>query len=267
MTETTPPGVTAPSAADNGLAYPFPEVPAPGTLIEVAPGVHWLRMPLPFALDHINLWLLADGDGWTIVDCGYATDVTKDLWERIFADCLAGRPVNRVIVTHYHPDHVGLAAWLTARFAVELWMPQAEFLTAHAVHQDMAGFVRIQSAELFRRHGIDDEWYQAFTTSQSSYRRGVPELPVQFRRIQDGDEIEINGRAWQVITGYGHAPEHASLYCSALGVFIAGDMVLPRISTNVSVWGYEPEGNPLRLFLDSLKRYVALPPETLILGV
>ena len=265
LTETTRPSAAVPPPADNGLTYPFSEVPAPAALIEVAPGVNWLRMPLPFALDHINLWLLADGDGWTIVDCGYATDATKDLWRRIFAECLAGRPIKRVIVTHYHPDHVGLAAWLTARFSVELWMPQAEFLTAHAVHQDMAGFVRIQSAELFRRHGVDDAWYQGFTTSQNSYRRGVPELPVQFRRIQDGDAIDINGRAWQVVTGYGHAPEHASLYCAALGVFISGDMLLPRISTNISVWGHEPEGNPLKLFLGSLNRYGTLPPETLVL--
>lgn len=252
-------------SARESLHYPFPEVPAPGRLMEVANGVYWLRMPLPFALDHINLWLLKDADGWTIVDCGYATDAVKDLWERIFSDYLDGKPVKRVIVTHYHPDHLGLGAWLMRRFQVDLWIAQAEFLSAHLAWAGAAGYNKTSLTDLFHRHGLGGEALEAFHARGNRYRIGVPEIPSSFRRIMDREIIEIDGNEWRVIAGYGHAPEHSALFCDSLRVLISGDMVLPRISTNVSVWAVEPDGNPLRLFLESLRRYRDLPAETLVL--
>ncbi|MBI2313224.1 MAG: MBL fold metallo-hydrolase [Betaproteobacteria bacterium] len=256
--------VAAPASFDH-LSYPHPDHPAPGTVREVAPGVHWVRMPLPFALDHINLWLLEESDGWTIVDCGYAADATREHWERLFRETMGGRPVKRIVVTHYHPDHLGLAAWIVARFGVPLYMSQAEYLTAHAVHAGVAGHHPAQILELFRRHGLQGERFDALVSRGNAYQRGVPEVPTGYFRIMDGDVMEINGRAWRVIMGYGHAPEHAALYCEDLRVLISGDMVLPKISTNVSVWAIEPDGNPLKLFLDSLARYGALPSDTLVL--
>src|SRR5713226_837928 len=196
------------------ISFPFPEAPAPGKLVAVAPGVHWLRMPLPFVLDHINLWLLEDGDGWTAVDCGYGRSEVMLLWERIFEQ-LRGRPVTRAIVTHYHPDHAGLADWLCRRFELTPWMTQSEFLTAHTVYGEAAGYGVQPLLRLFRRHGLDQ------------------------------DEILIHGRSFRVIVGYGHAPEHATLYCAELKVLISGDMVLPKITTNVSVWPNDPDGDPL----------------------
>lgn len=249
----------------SALAYPFPAVPAPGVGIEIAPGVHWLRMPLPFALDHINLWALEDGDGWTLVDCGYALDTVKDLWEQLFAGLLQGRPVRRLIVTHYHPDHVGLAAWIAERFGAPVWMTEAEFLTAHAVWNGYGGYERGAVLELFRAHGLDSKYLAAFSARESAYKRGVPTLPAAFRRIIDNDEILIGGRAWRVVEGHGHSPEHAALHCPELGVFISGDMVLPRISTNISVWAKEPDGDPLGRFLESQARYRNLPGDTLVL--
>jgi len=247
------------------LQFPFADPPAPGTAVEAAPGVFWLRMPLPYALDHINLWLLRDGDGWTIVDCGLNTDATRDLWEQLFASLLADAPVRRVIVTHYHPDHFGLAGWLTRRFDVELWMTQGEFLTAHAVCAEVAGYGVKGPAALFARHGLDEERLASIGARGNAYKRTVSEPPAQIRRIMEGDSIAVHGRSWRVIVGYGHAPEHAALYCEELGVLISGDMILPRISTNVSVWPSEPNGNPLRLFLESVARYAELPATTLVL--
>lgn len=254
-----------PESSRDSLVYPLSDVPAPARLVEVAPGVHWLRMPLPFALDHINLWLLRDGDGWTIVDCGYATEMVKNLWERIFLAYLDGRPVNRVIVTHYHPDHLGLGAWLVNRFGVDLWIAQAEFLTAHLAWAGSAGFESACLIDLFRQHGLEEEHLAALRAHGIRYRTGVPELPSKFRRIIDRETIEIGGNEWRVIAGYGHAPEHCALFCDTLGALISGDMVLPRISTNVSVWAMEPQGDPLRLFLESLQRYRELPADTLVL--
>jgi glyoxylase-like metal-dependent hydrolase (beta-lactamase superfamily II) len=247
------------------LDFPHAQPPAPGTTLELAPGVHWLRMPLPFALDHINLWLLDDDDGYTIVDCGFGSDETKQLWERIFAARVNGRTVKRVLVTHYHPDHMGLARWLTDRFGVEMWTPQAEFLTAHAALSSIGPFGTEPLIELFRTNGIDSERLELVRGRGSSYGRGVADLPMSYRRVMDGDEIVINGRTWQAIMGYGHSPEHAALYCAKLGVLISGDMVLPSISTNVGVWAADPRGNPLQLFLDSVTRYGELPADIFVL--
>lgn len=247
------------------LRYPLAAQPAPGTLLPVADGVYWLRMPLPFALDHINLWLLRDGNGWAIVDTGFGTDVTKQLWERIFADHLGQRPVTRIIVTHLHPDHIGLAAWLAERFAVDVWMTQTEFLLAHAVWAAKSGDAFAGLVGLYAQHGLDEKSLAMVASRAGAYRSGVPSLPVTLRRLIDGDLVTIDDRPWRVIVGRGHSPEHASLYCAPLGVLISGDMVLPRITTNVSVAPFEPEGDPLGLFLASLKRFADLPPDTLVL--
>jgi glyoxylase-like metal-dependent hydrolase (beta-lactamase superfamily II) len=222
-------------------------------------------MPLPFALDHINLWLIADGDGWTQVDCGYGDVATRALWEAHFDTTLAGRRLKRVVATHYHPDHLGNAAWLTRRFDCPLVMPQAEFLTAHMVGNACGGYGIESTCALFRAHGMGTDHLTQMQARGNRYRRGVPELPATFRRLLPGDDLEIGKYRWQAIGGYGHSPEHVSLYCEQLDACISGDMLLPKISTNVSVWPAEPEGDPLARFLDSLPDFAALPPETLVL--
>ncbi len=247
------------------LEYPRSAPPPGGETLEIAPGVHWLRMPLPFALDHINLWVLEDGDGWTLVDCGIGDEATRALWERVFSERIAGRPVKRVIVTHHHPDHAGLALWLIERTAAEFWMPQAEYFAAHAMREGAAGFDFDKVVAMFKRNGLAGEKLELLRQRRSNYRSRVPGFPSSYRRLMEGQEHRIGGRLWRVVMGYGHALEHAALYCEELGVLISGDMVLPKISTNVSVWANEPEGNPLALFLDSLSRYAELPATTLTL--
>jgi glyoxylase-like metal-dependent hydrolase (beta-lactamase superfamily II) len=255
----------SPSRAPSGLTFPFPQAPAGGTWVEVAPGLHWVRMPLPFALDHINLWVLRDRHGWTLIDTGLNSETTRSHWEQIFVHGLAGRPVQRLIVTHYHPDHFGLAGWLTQRFGVELWITEAEYLTALAYHTPLPNFTNVSAAELFVRHGLDQGTFESVRNRKHSYPKAVSDPPAQFHRMIDGDQLDIDGRQWRVMVGTGHAPEHAALYCEEIGVLISGDMVLPKISTNVSVWPSEPEGNPLALFLRSVARYAQLPAETLVL--
>ena len=247
------------------LEYPFSAPPAPGTWQAVAPGVFWLRMPLPFALDHINLWVLRDGPGWTLVDTGLNSQVTRDLWEQLIASVFAGLPVQRVICTHFHPDHFGLAGWLTQRFEVPLWMTQGEYYAAQVHCAQLPPVGRAAAVDLYARHGLDEQRQEALRQHKHSYSRAVSEPPAGFHRMLAGDEIAIDGRSWQVIAGYGHAPEHAALYCAEIGTLISGDMVLPKISTNVSVWPTEPDGDPLSLFLSSVSRHAALPERTLIL--
>ena len=238
-------------------------------MLEVAPGVHWLRMPLPFELDHINLWLLEDvheGEpGWTLVDTGLGDAATREIWQLVLADRLRGRPLRRVLVTHYHPDHAGNAAWLCGRLAAMLWMTRGEYLTVHAARAGCAGYSTAATRDLFLAHGLDAARAAELLKRGDLYRKLVPEFPEAHRRLLEGEAIEIGRRAWRVIVGYGHAPEHASLYCEALKVLVSGDMLLPKISTNVAVRPVDPWSNPLGLFLDSIRRYRELPAETLVL--
>lgn len=240
-------------------------MPEPGSILAVAPGVYWLRMPLPFALDHINLWLLEDGDAWTLVDCGLNHRATIDLWEHFFTHTPEPRPITRLVVTHYHADHVGLAGWHSRRWSAALWMTEGEYLTALALYYETPGHHRGAMFDLFRSHGLSESRLEGMKAFSGAYRRLITELPHTFRRIMPDEELAIGGRLWRVIPGYGHAPEHASLYCPTLGVMIGGDMMLPRISTNVSVRPVEPEGNPLARFLESIDRFTALPADTLVL--
>jgi glyoxylase-like metal-dependent hydrolase (beta-lactamase superfamily II) len=247
------------------LRYPFPEVPAPGTTIEVAPGVRWLSMPLPFQLDHINLWLVEDVEGemrgWTVVDTGIGNADTRSLWEKI----LEGKKVKRVVLTHYHPDHAGNAAWLCERHGAELWTTQGEYLTAHAVRTSSAGYTADAVLAVFRKNGLEEERAARMRAPRNRYAELVPEFPLSYRRIIEADEIAIGSRRWRAIVGHGHAPEHLSLHAESLNTVIAGDMLLSTISTNVSVWSIDPEGDPLRLFLDSIARYRQLPEDVLVL--
>jgi glyoxylase-like metal-dependent hydrolase (beta-lactamase superfamily II) len=248
----------------SSLQYPWPETPQPGATIEVVPGVHWLSMPLPFQLDHINLWLVADGDGWTVVDTGIGNAETRALWEQIFSRF---SNVKRVILTHYHPDHAGNAAWICKRFGVEMWTTQGEYLTAHAVRASGAGYTSDAVLSVFNKNGLSAEMSakMAAIRGNSRYSALVPEFPFSYRRIIEGDRVKIGAHEWTAIIGHGHAPEHLSLYCKELNTVIAGDMLLSTISTNVSVWSIDPEGDPLRLFLESIARYRELPEDVLVL--
>lgn len=261
------------NADEHQLLYPFGDAhPAPGETMEIVPGLRWVRMSLPFALDHINLWLLQDRDaesgrdGWAIVDCGITNDATRDAWTRIFENDLQGRPVLRVLVTHMHPDHVGLAHWLTERWDCRLWISATDWNAARMASQQTTGFGSDAAARFFREHGLVDEASLARVRARSNYYASmVPEVPRRFRRLLDGQVVHIGDHDWRCIVGYGHSPEHISLYCQALGVLVAGDMVLPRISTNVSVIDLEPEADPLPLYLRSLQALKALPADTLVL--
>ena len=291
------------------LHYPLGDtLPAPGRALVVAPGVKWIRMALPFALDHINLWLLRDTlddrEGWTVVDCCISRDEAKAQWEQLFANELDGLPVLRVIVTHMHPDHIGLAHWLCERWSGDpgaeppqagvsplggqrpaqrrspgftpqggrrlgvchLWISATDYNAARIGSQSTTGFGGASAADFFAAHGMTDpDSLEKIRDRASYYPSMVPAVPRQFRRLMDGQRVRIGGRDWRCISGYGHAPEHMALYCDPLQVLISGDMVLPRISTNVSVYDVEPESDPLLQFLDSLDKYLPLPEATLVL--
>jgi len=248
------------------LRFPHATPPAPGRTLEVAPGLRWLRMPLPFALDHINLWLVEDGAGWAIVDTGIDDAVTREIWEQIFARELDGRPVTRLFCTHYHPDHMGLAGWLTERLGIELWATETEWRFAHERSRSTEDGVDPAMVELCRRVGLEDALAAAGALRGSHYRMLVAPVPDHHHRLTDDMTLPIGGRAWRVVIGRGHAPEHACLFCPELDLFIAGDQVLPKISPNVGLWPMDRDPDPLGSFLASLDRLRrALPASSLVL--
>ncbi|NLJ51065.1 MAG: MBL fold metallo-hydrolase [Alcaligenaceae bacterium] len=255
------------------LSYPFGEaLPEVGHAIEVAPGLKWIRLPLPFALDHVNCWLIADEfegqKGWAIVDCGINKPVVREVWEQVFENELDGLPILRVIVTHMHPDHVGLAGWHCQRWDVPLWMSMTDYFVARSWTMDTAGAgTGGQGAvEHFARHGLlDEESQQQILERANYYPSLVHPLPASFNRLIDNRVLSIGGHDWYLISGYGHAPEHISLHCPQLKILISGDMLLPRISTNVSVFDYEPDANPLPLYLNSVIKFLEISDDTLVL--
>ena len=261
---------------ESELHYVFADtLPDTGRSLEVAPGVRWLRMGLPFALNHINLWLLEDERklpdgsvqrGWTVVDCGIANDATRAAWEQIFEHELQGLPVLRVIATHCHPDHVGLAAWLCERWNAPLMMTVGEYAFARIMSAGLPGADGPSMLPHFRLHGLTDpEMIAGLEGRKNYYPSLVPAVPNAFLRLEEAQPIQIGGHAWRVISGTGHSPEHAALFCESLNVLISGDMVLPRISTNTSVFAIEPEADAVGNFLDSLKKFLPLPADVLVL--
>jgi glyoxylase-like metal-dependent hydrolase (beta-lactamase superfamily II) len=222
-------------------------------------------MPLPFDLNHINLWLIEEDDGWTVVDTGLGNRATRELWEASFGGALAGRPIRRVVVTHYHPDHAGNAAWLSERFDAPLLMTRGEFLTVHAVLHGVASFSAAASSALFRANGLSGDAANSLLARGDLYRKLVPAFPGAHRRLIAGGSVTLGGDDWRVIVGYGHAPEHASLYSARRRVLVSGDMLLPKISTNVAVRPIDPMADPLGQFLESIGRYRELPADTLVL--
>ncbi|MBT3427915.1 MAG: MBL fold metallo-hydrolase [Gammaproteobacteria bacterium] len=250
------------------LEYPFASTPGPGETIEVAPGVHWLRMPLPMSLNHINLYLLEGDEGWTIVDTGIRGEETSKLWEQIFADKLADKPVDQIICTHMHPDHTGQAGFLSDYWHAPLLMSYGEYYQARVMSFMMQEGGSWHMSDFFIRAGVAMETLEAMRDSRSSFTPSADDkpLPKSYIRLSEGDRLNIGANEWQVIIGNGHSPEHVCLYCEKLRLFISGDQILPVITSNVSVHPTEPLANPLLGWLESHRKLMGLiPDDTLIL--
>jgi glyoxylase-like metal-dependent hydrolase (beta-lactamase superfamily II) len=244
------------------LVFPVPTPPSPGEALEVAPGVLWLRFPLPFLLDHVNVYLIEDSDGWVALDTGIGTDVVKAAWEQVFAGKLRGRKVTRVICTHYHPDHMGLVGWLTGRFGCPLSVTRTEFLVTKVL--ETSEFAA--NPDFYLERGLPRAFGEDVALTGHGYLRLVTGLPIGYDRLLAGQTFKIGGRLFEIFTGGGHSPEQAMLFCAPENLFFAADQILPKISPNISLQAMEPEANPLNEFLGSLGEIRReIPPDALVL--
>ena len=252
-------------AADE-LRYPWESHPGADQVVEIAPGILWIRLDLPFRLNHVNIYLLADGDGWAMIDTGIGNDATIAAWTTLFDGPLRGKTISRVIVTHAHPDHVGQAGWMVQRFSCPFYMSQVEYLQG-VYHQNRRTDERlVNSRQFFRRHGMDEAITEQLLGRGQEYLTKTVPLPAAYVRLSHGDDILIGARSFRVITGAGHSPDQVMLYCAAEQLFLSADQVLSKISPNVSVWAHEPAENALGAYLNSLKNLEnTLPAEALVL--
>lgn len=250
----------------NRIEYEHGSRPKTGETMAMADDITWLRMPLPFSLNHINLWLLRDDHGWVIVDTGIDTRASRDVWETTFATAMGNDPATHVIATHLHPDHVGCAGWLVRKFGIDLWMTREEYMLCRVLVNDTGQEVPEEAVRFYRAAGYSDEQLETYRQNFGMFGRVVGELPQAYKRMQDGDRLSFAGHEWEIIVGRGHSPEHACLYDRARNVLIAGDQILPTISPNVSVWPTEPQADPLQDWFESIDRLEAnLPEDVLVL--
>ncbi|MBP2228673.1 glyoxylase-like metal-dependent hydrolase (beta-lactamase superfamily II) [Azospirillum agricola] len=255
-----------PSTPNGDVTHPFCSAPEPGEALAVAPGVLWIRLSLPFQLDHINLWALDGGEaGWTLVDTGLGDRRTRESWERLLTTVLADKPVRRVVVTHFHPDHIGAADWLVRRTGAEFAASLTEWLIAQMLAAGPSPAFDAAAERFYRRSGLDADPLAAVLGRQGAYARGVPGVPAVLTRLRAGDRLAVGSTRWTVIGGGGHTAEPVSLHDEAGGLLISGDQILPRISPNISVWPTEPDADPLADYLASLEAWSALPADTLVL--
>lgn len=241
------------------LRYPWAEPPDHGTATEVAPGVLWIRLPLPMALDHVNIYALDDGDSWTIVDTGIHSKRSVALWEQTLTGPLQGRPVGRVILTHHHPDHIGMAGWLMERFDAELVTTRTAWLLARMLILDVEERPTKQALAYWRSAGMDPEIYEARKTSRPyNFADTSYPIPVGYTRVQQGDTLVAGGRTWDVHIGNGHAPEHLTLWSRDDTLVIAGDQIIASISPNLGVYPTEPDADPVADWLEACGRLAGL---------
>ena len=250
----------------HGIVYPFDAIPDDGQPIEVAQNIYWYRLPLPMTLDHINVWLLRESDGWTIIDTGIDTPQARHEWEGLFSGFLQSAPIKRVIVTHLHPDHVGLAGWLVERFGGEFMMSRTDYIMCRLLAADTGHAVPEEGMRFYRNAGFSDAQLRNYRERFGGFGRAIYRIPHSYTRLQQGEHVTIGDNSWRVEIGTGHAPEHVCLYCPEQKVVISGDQILPRISSNVSIFPTEPWANPLEDWLASCAHMgTILPDDTLVL--
>ncbi|MEL7080381.1 MAG: MBL fold metallo-hydrolase [Pseudomonadota bacterium] len=251
-----------------GLRYPWADPPAHGTATEVADGVLWFRLPLPMKLDHVNIYALDDGDGWTVIDTGFASNKTKEIWRTMMEGPLDGKPVMRAVVTHHHPDHVGLAGWLQTEFGASLLTTRTAWLMARMLTLDVQATPNSETLDFYRSAGMDPATLEIRSKERPfNFADIVAPLPLGYERLQQDQTINMGGRTWDIHMGNGHAPEHATFWSRDDNLVLSGDQILPSISPNIGVYATEPMADPIGDWLEACERLAPMARDDhLVLG-
>jgi glyoxylase-like metal-dependent hydrolase (beta-lactamase superfamily II) len=247
------------------LQFTVPRPPQYGELNDLLPGMYWVRLPVPLTLNHVNCWLLDDGPGWTMVDCGMNTDDIFEIWDKLWKGLLRARPLHNLTLTHAHIDHIGLAGFIVKEHKCAARLPLAEWLNGWLMWHDREVGIDDVFIEYMKRHGASDEEAKGIAAAQRPRKFPGVRPPREFTRIKDGDVISMGKREWCVMTAGGHSPEHASFFCEKDKILIAGDQILSHITPSIIVPSAQPDSNPMRDYLDSMARFEALPADTLVL--
>ena len=250
------------------MRYPWEDPPAEGGVIEVAKGVFWVRMPLPMKLDHVNCYVLDDGYSWTIVDTGFASKRSRAIWMKLLDGPLVGKPVGRVIVTHHHPDHIGLAGWFQSEYGAELVCTRTTWLFARMLVLDVHDLPKPETLKFWTRGGMAaDVLAERSQERPFNFADCVAPMPLGFTRIQQDDTIQIGGRTWDIHIGNGHSPEHATFWSRDDNLVLSGDQIIASISSNLGVYATEPDADPVGEWLEACERLNGLANDThLVLG-
>ena len=237
------------------IRYPWDQPPENGEITEIAEGVMWLRLPLPMKLDHVNIYILDDGDGWTLIDTGIKTRKVMGMWKHLIDNILSGKPIKRVIATHHHPDHIGLHGWFVENYGAEYLSTQVAYLTARMLTLDTQEAYLDSQIDFYRRAGMRSDLFEARKSERPfNFSDIVHPIPIGFKKISEGDKIEMGGRTWDIRVDHGHAPYHATFWSCDDGLVLSGDQIIPSISSNIGVYPTEPDSNPLKEWMASCDR-------------
>ena len=241
----------------SGIHFPWDLPPNDGETVEVAKGLHWIRLPLPMKIDHVNVYALDDGDGWSIVDTGIASGRTKAIWERLLSGPLSGKPVKNLIITHHHPDHIGLVGWFMKEHGAKLLATRTSYLMGRMLSLDVQKSLPSETLNFWRCSGMETEKIEKRSTQMSfNFSELVEPIPLGYLRLQEGDMIRMGGRDWKVRIGNGHAAEHATFWSDSDNLVIAGDQIISSISPNLGVFVAEPEADTVSEWLEACERFL-----------
>ena len=237
------------------IRYPWDQPPNNGEIREIAEGIIWLRLPLPMKLDHVNIYILDDGDGWTLIDTGMKTRKVIGMWQNLIDNILSGKPIKRVIATHHHPDHVGLHGWFVEHYGAEYVSTQVAYLTARMLTLDTQETYLESQISFYRKAGMRSDLFEARKSERPfNFSDIVHPIPIGFKQISEGDKIEMGGRTWDIRVDHGHAPDHATFWSCDDRLVLSGDQIIPSISSNIGVYPTEPDANPLKEWMISCER-------------